>query len=141
MHAIELRAYDGVSLVFVSNKQVPAPAPGEVLVRVHSAPITAADVALLQGRGGVRRPLPAVPGLTCSGVVVQSGGGLIGRALVGRRVCCLVGEQGDGTWAEYVCVPAAQALEMPEAMTLTTCSLSMRAQRSASRMKRSRLRS
>lgn len=106
MKALELRAFDGVSLVFVSNKPIPTPAHGEVLVRVHAAPITAADVLFMQGRYGEPRPLPVVPGLECSGVVVQSGGGLLGRALLGRRVSCGPTERGDGTWAEYVCVPA-----------------------------------
>ena len=77
MKALELRAYDGISLVFVSNKPVPVPAHGEVLVRVQSAPITVHDVLFLQGRYGANRQLPVVPGLECSGVVVQSGGGLL----------------------------------------------------------------
>lgn len=105
MRALELRAYDGVSLVFVSNKLVPVPGPGEVLVRVHTAPISAADLLFLQGRLGSHRPLPVVPGLECSGVVVGTGGGLMARALLGRRVACGAPERGDGTWAEYVCVP------------------------------------
>lgn len=106
MKALELRAYDGVSLVFVSNRPIPTPAYGEVLVRVHAAPITAADLQFMQGRYGDPRPLPVVPGLECSGVVVQSGGGLLARALLGRRVSCGAADRGDGTWAEYVCVPA-----------------------------------
>ena len=105
MKALELRAYDGISLVFVSNKPVPVPAHGEVLVRVQSAPITVHDVLFLQGRYGANRQLAVVAGLECSGVVVQSGGGLLARALLGRRVVCGAPERGDGTWAEYVCVP------------------------------------
>lgn len=106
MKALELRAYDGVSLVFVSNRPIPTPAYGEVLVRVHAAPITAADIQFMQGRHGELRPLPVVPGLECSGTVIESGGGLLARALLGRRVACGAPERGDGTWAEYVCVPA-----------------------------------
>ena len=106
MKALELRAYDGVSLVFVSNKPVPNPGPREVLVRVHSTPITAPDLMFLQGRYGEQRALPGVPGFECSGVVVAAGGGLLARALVGRRVACGAPENGDGTWAEFVCVPA-----------------------------------
>lgn len=106
MKALELRAYDGVSLVFVSNKPVPTPGPREVLVRVHSTPITAPDLMFLQGRYGEQRALPVVPGFECSGVVVAAGGGLLARALVGRRVACGAPDNGDGTWAEFVCVPA-----------------------------------
>ncbi|HNI58425.1 MAG TPA: zinc-binding dehydrogenase [Pseudomonadota bacterium] len=105
MKALELRAYDGISLVFVSNKPIPQPGHGEVLVKVQSAPITVHDVLFLQGRYGANRQLPVVPGLECSGIVVQSGGGLLARALLGRRVVCGAPERGDGTWAEYVCVP------------------------------------
>jgi NADPH:quinone reductase-like Zn-dependent oxidoreductase len=112
MKALELRAYDGVSLVFVSNKPVPVPGPGEVLVRVHAAPISTADLLFLQGRHGERRPLPTVPGFECSGTVVAAGGGLLARALVGRRVACAAADHGDGTWAEFVCVPAWRCVPM-----------------------------
>jgi NADPH:quinone reductase-like Zn-dependent oxidoreductase len=105
MKALELRAYDGVSLVFVSNKPVPTPGPREVLVRVHSTPITAPDLMFLQGRYGEQRALPVVPGFECSGVVVAAGGGLVARALLGRRVASGAPDNGDGTWAEFVCVP------------------------------------
>ena len=53
-----------------------------------------------------------MPGLECSGLVVQSGGGLLARALVGRRVACVVSGNSGGTWAEYVCVPAWQCIPL-----------------------------
>lgn len=106
MRALELRAYDGVSLVFVSNRPVPTPGPGEVLIKVHAAPVTPSDLLFLHGRYGSNRPLPTVPGLECSGLVIGCGGGLLARAMVGRRVSCCAPPSGDGTWAEYVCVPA-----------------------------------
>jgi NADPH:quinone reductase-like Zn-dependent oxidoreductase len=112
MRALELRAYDGVSLVYTNNKPVPKPGPGEVLVRVHSTPVSAADLLFLHGRYGAPRPLPIIPGLECSGLVVQSGGGLLARALIGRRVACLAAPEGDGTWAEYVCVSARQCVPL-----------------------------
>ncbi|HNN93294.1 MAG TPA: zinc-binding dehydrogenase [Pseudomonadota bacterium] len=112
MRALELRAYDGVSLVYVNNRPVPQPGPGEVLVRVQCAAVTEADLLLLNGRYGVQRNLPIVPGIECSGLVVQSGGGLLARALVGRRVACIASSLSDGTWAEYVCVPAWQCVPL-----------------------------
>lgn len=112
MRALELRAYDGVSLVYVSNKPVPEPGPGEVLVRVHSTPVSASDLLFLHGRYGQPRALPTIPGLECSGVVVKSGGGLLARALLGRRVACFASPDKNGTWAEYVAVPAWQCVPL-----------------------------
>lgn len=112
MRALELRAYDGVSLVHVNNRPVPTPGPGEVLVRVHSTPVSSADLLFLHGRYGSPRPLPVIPGLECSGMVVQAGSGLLARALLGRRVACSAAGRPDGTWAEYVCVPARTCIPL-----------------------------
>src|SRR5437868_15515711 len=67
---------------------MPEPKHGEVLVRMHAAPCNPADILYLEGRYGIDRPLPATPGFEGSGVVVASGGGLLGRWLVGKRVAC-----------------------------------------------------
>lgn len=112
MRALELRAYDGMSLVHVNNRPIATPEPGEVLVKVHAAPVRGSDLLALQGQHGKPRPLPMVPGSECSGLVVQTGGGLLGRALLGRRVAYIASTTRDGTWAEFACVPAAQCVPL-----------------------------
>jgi NADPH:quinone reductase-like Zn-dependent oxidoreductase len=109
MRAVELRAYDGKleSLALV-EKPVPAPGPGQVLVRVAAAPINPSDLMFVRGLYGFKKELPVVPGFEGSGTVVAGGGGLLARLLEGRRVACAAASPDirDGTWAEYVVTPA-----------------------------------
>ena len=49
--ALELRAYDGVSLVYVNNRPVPQPAPGEVLVTLGAGDVFRLGEALVDGGG------------------------------------------------------------------------------------------
>jgi NADPH:quinone reductase len=100
MRAVELRAYDGA--VHVVERPLPRLRSGELLVRIAAAPINPSDLMFIEGRYGVRKPLPVVPGFEGAGTVVASGGGFAARALVGRRVACGAPDGGDGTWAEYL---------------------------------------
>jgi NADPH:quinone reductase-like Zn-dependent oxidoreductase len=110
MRAVALRSYDGqTASLNLIKKPVPRPGPDEVLVRVAVAPINPSDMLFVRGRYGRHRPLPATPGMECSGVVVESGSAA-GELLTGRRVACMASPN-EGTWAEYVlahvsrCVP------------------------------------
>jgi NADPH:quinone reductase-like Zn-dependent oxidoreductase len=94
----------GVELV---ERALPAPRRGELLVRMRAAPINPNDLMFLDGNYEVVKPLGAIAGFEGTGTAVASGGGLMARALVGRDVACATTD-GDGTWAEYTCVPALQ---------------------------------
>lgn len=96
------RTDGGVELV---ERAVPVPARGQVLVRMRTSPINPNDLMLLDGSYEVKKPVGTLAGFEGSGTVVASGGGTIGRYLVGRDVACAAGD-GDGTWAEYACVDA-----------------------------------
>ncbi len=112
MRALRLTAYDGrPESLQVTELPVPKPAPGQVLVRVATAPINPSDLMFVRGHYGVKKPLPAVPGFEGSGTVVAAGS-LAGRLLVGRRVGCVPTPTTDGTWAEYVVVPLKQCLPL-----------------------------
>ena len=117
MRALELHSFDGwrTGLRLV-EKPLPRPEQGQVLVKIAASPINPADLAFMSGRYGVRRSLPTVPGWEGSGRVVASGGGLLARLLVGRRVACTALDNGDGAWAEYMvtapqrCIPLRQSV-------------------------------
>jgi len=90
---------------------VPKPGRGRVLVKIHAAPCNPADLYYIEGRYGIERPLPATPGFEGAGEVVASGGGLLGRWLVGKRVAC-GGHECTGTWAQYCEVDATQCMPL-----------------------------
>jgi NADPH:quinone reductase len=93
---------------------VPAPAPGEVLVRVAYAGVNRPDV--LQRSGKYPPPPGASPliGLEVSGEVVALGQGAT-RWRIGDRLCALVN---GGGYAEYVTVPEGQALPVPAGLSM-----------------------
>lgn len=122
--------------VALEERAVPKPGRGEVLVRMHAAPINPSDFNHIRGtyrdaladliyNRGRRaapafdpvgaRPCPLPPmvlGVEGMGTVVAHGGGLLARMAMGRRVA--VAADPTGTWAEYVVVPAKRALKLPE---------------------------
>lgn len=113
MRAVELRSYEGgPGALAVSERPVPRPGAGQVLVRVAAAPVNPSDLAFLRGAYGIRKRLPVVPGFEGSGRVVAAGGGAWARHLVGRRVACAAPSDGDGTWAEYMLAEAAQCIPL-----------------------------
>ena len=124
MTAIELRNYDGPDGLAVTQKPVPRPGRGEVLVKIAAASVNPSDLMFIQGRYGFSKPLPVVGGFEGSGTVVAAGEGLRARYLVGRRVACAVQESGDGTWAEYVrtgadfCVPLRREVTLEQGAML-----------------------
>jgi NADPH:quinone reductase-like Zn-dependent oxidoreductase len=115
---------DAIAQLKVKERPVPRPKRGQVLVRIEAAPCNPSDLIFLQGKYGVRKTLPAVPGWEGAGTVVASGGGWLASWLSGKRVAC--GAQGDrdGTWAEYVvanaaeCIPLKKQLDIKQAASL-----------------------
>ncbi|MFW5686098.1 MAG: zinc-binding dehydrogenase, partial [Spirochaetota bacterium] len=107
----------------VREVPVPSPEAGEVLIRVAASPINPSDLAFMMGGYGFARGLPVTPGNEGSGVVVASGGGLMARRLVGKRVACLARKGVGGAWAEYLvtdaslCVPIPSNLSFDQAAT------------------------
>jgi NADPH:quinone reductase-like Zn-dependent oxidoreductase len=92
----------------VRDVPVPEPGPGQVRVRMLASPINPSDLLTVRGRYGARPALPATPGFEGVGIVEATGGGLIGRLRLGRRVAVLNGR--GGNWQEQVIVPARQVV-------------------------------
>jgi NADPH2:quinone reductase len=127
MRAAQLSAYDGKpDSISVAEIPMPHVGPGKVLIKVHASPINPSDLMFVQGQYGFKKPLPAVPGFEGSGVVVESGSGMIARYLKGRRVACATADPGiaSGTWAEYavtsanLCVPLQDHVSLEQGATL-----------------------
>jgi len=96
----------------VTERPAPEPGPGDVVVRVVAAGINAAD--LLQRDGFYPAPAgfpPDIPGMELAGVVTRVGRD-VDDALLGTRVCALVG---GGAQAAECVVAAEHLLAVPDA--------------------------
>lgn len=109
MNAIEITAPGGPDVLKLTQRPVPAPGAGEILVRVTAAGVNRPDV--LQRAGGYPPPPGAsdLPGLEIAGEVVAAGDGA-NRFPVGARICALVA---GGGYAEYAVVHESNALPVP----------------------------
>lgn len=129
MHAVVLSEYradaaDAIHGLKVLERSVLKPRRGQVLVRIAASPCNPSDLLLLQGKYGTLKSLPSVPGWEGAGTVIATGGGLLGRWLLGKRVACAVRNDRDGTWAEYVvanadnCIPLKSAVPTEQGASL-----------------------
>jgi NADPH:quinone reductase-like Zn-dependent oxidoreductase len=95
----------------VREVPVPQPGPGQVRVRMIASPINPSDLLYIRGQYGKPPPLPATPGFEGVGVVEASGGGLLAKRVMGKRVAVL--NRSTGNWQEQPVVPARQAIPVP----------------------------
>ena len=113
MTAILISAPGGPEVLVPGTRPVPAPAPGELLVKVEAAGINRPDV---MQRKGLYPPPPGasdIPGLEIAGTVVALGEEA-SRFKVGDRVCALVT---GGGYAQYCTTHEATALPIPEGLS------------------------
>ena len=110
MTAVAITAPGGPEVLVPARLPVPLPGPGEILIRVAAAGVNAPDLA--QRRGSYPPPPDAspLPGLEVGGTVVALGDGVAGFR-PGDAVAALCN---GGGYAEFVAVPAGQALRLPE---------------------------
>ncbi len=108
MTAIEITTPGGPDVLRPVSRPVPAPAEGEVLVRVEAAGVNRPDVMQRMGKYPPPPGASDIPGLEIAGTLVAVTAG--GRWRLGDRVCALVA---GGGYADYCVVPAVQCLPIP----------------------------
>lgn len=114
MRAVEITQPGGPEVLCMTQRPVPKPGHGQVVIQVAWAGVNRPDA--LQ-RAGLYAPPPTasdLPGLEASGHVVALGSGVAGLR-IGDPVCALLP---GGGYAEYVATPAAHCLPIPEGMDL-----------------------
>ncbi len=112
MRAIEISEPGGPEVLRLTDRPVPQPGHGQVVLRVAYAGVNRPDA--LQ-RAGAYDPPPGasdLPGLEASGEVAAVGPG-VSEYKVGDKVCGLLP---GGGYAEYVSTPAAHCLPVPAGM-------------------------
>ncbi|MFE8962373.1 medium chain dehydrogenase/reductase family protein [Streptomyces iakyrus] len=88
---------------------VPAPGPGQVVIRTEATGVSFAEQQMRRGRYYDQPPFPFVPGYDLVGTVLAAGEGA-DPALTGTRVAALVKV---GGWASHVLVDAADVVPVP----------------------------
>jgi putative PIG3 family NAD(P)H quinone oxidoreductase len=114
MLAVEISAPGGPEVLVCRSVPVPVPGHGQIIIRIAYAGVNRPDA--LQ-RAGAYAPPPSaspLPGLECSGTVVEVGPGVT-RWQIGDKVCALLP---GGGYAEYAATHEAHALPVPPGMSL-----------------------
>lgn len=110
MKRVVVERFGGPEVIKVVEAEDPRPGPNEVAVRVLAAGVSFTDSQLRAGTYfHVPKP-PFTPGYELVGVVEELGSAC-SRLRVGDRVAALTVW---GAYAERVCVPEAEAVEVPE---------------------------
>ncbi len=97
----------------------PVPDKDQVLIKVISASVNFADVMTRKGTYPMMPPLPAIPGVDCSGIV-ESVGKNVSHFQAGQPVAAL----GQGCYAEYMVTnpvavfPISKGIDMDEAAAI-----------------------
>lgn len=119
MKAIRIARTGGPDVLEYADVPTPVAGPDEVLVKAHAIGVNMPEVLLRRGTYPWMPPLPAIPGIEMSGVVVETGADV--RTLrVGQPVFVSARElaQRAGCYAEYIAVPERAAYALPEGVDL-----------------------
>ena len=134
MRAVVLTEFGEPDVLRITEVPVPTPAADEILVRVHATSLNRAD--LLQRRGFYPNPFPGdydIPGMEFAGEVVAAPSGAASpsgattssgaatshaRATRWKPGDHVMGIVSGGAYAEYLTIPADQAMRTPRGMAL-----------------------
>jgi NADPH:quinone reductase-like Zn-dependent oxidoreductase len=142
MKAVRFHQHGGVEKLILEEARDPNPGPGEVVVRVKACALNYLDIWERKGIPGVRFPFPHISGNDVAGIIESRGPGVDHvksgeKTLVNPGLSCMACEycfQGkdnlcrrysvlgyftDGGYAEFVKVPAVNALPYPEGFEFT----------------------
>jgi NADPH2:quinone reductase len=110
------RVGDARAVLTVADLPDPEPGPGEVRVRVAVSGVNPSDVKSRQGLRGGELPWPRIiPHSDGAGVIDRVGPG-VAAARIGERVWLWNAQwkRPSGTAAQYIALPAAQAVTLPD---------------------------
>lgn len=146
MRAVLIQSHGKPESVVIGDMPTPEPTPGEVRVRVVAAGFNHVDLYMRDSGAGITHNLPLILGVDGAGVVDAVGEGVdsptpgdrvvlypiryCGRCefcLRGDQMLCLdckiMGEHINGTFAEYVCMPAYCAYSLPAGLSFESAAV------------------
>lgn len=139
MRAAFLTGHGGNEVVSFGERPTPHRTPGDVRVAMKAGTLNRVDLYMRDSGAGITHSLPQIMGVDGAGVIEEVGGseGLLRkgqRVLLypaigcgrceycqrGETMFCLtvryLGEHRDGTFCDYVSVPAANVLPLPDGL-------------------------
>jgi acryloyl-coenzyme A reductase len=147
MKAVIVRDFGGPEVLELAEVDRPEPGIDDVLVRIHAAGICYHDVLSRGGKIPGGRP-GRILGHEIAGEIVAAGAdvpaarvgervvlyqrlfcGACRHCLAGRQDLCrnsrVLGEHGGGGYAEFACVPARNAIAIPDGLAMTAAALAV----------------
>lgn len=145
-----VRRYGGPEAIRLQDVEVPKPKRGEVLIAVAATTVNRTrDLAICAGKVAGTEALPLVPGQDPAGSIVALGAGVhdhsVGqRVVVSSRIVCAkcpackrgrhsecrsqsqIGINRWGGYAEFVAVPARQAIPIAKKLSFAEAAVAMR---------------
>lgn len=113
MRAIVMTGTGGPEVLVATEVPAPRPGPGELVIRAEAIPVLFPETLLRAGAFPMGVELPTVFGFQAAGVVTEVGPE-VAADRIGQHV--VVATPGFGSYAEYVCAPAASATPIPEGL-------------------------
>jgi len=118
MHALRAHTRGGPEVLVYENAPIPTSADNEILVEVHAAAITFAELTWQETwtRDGIDRT-PIIPSHEFCGTIAAIGSAVTNLS-AGEAVYGVVPFDRDGAAADYVAVPAGQAAAKPTSLSV-----------------------
>lgn len=116
MKAVLLNQTGGTDKLIYQDVELPTLKQGQVLVKVHAAPVNFIDTIIREGNmpPGMMPELPYISGVEASGTIEDSNGTAL---LKGAKVAFL-GPIGAATYAEFTAVDADKLIVLPDNIDL-----------------------
>lgn len=116
MKAVRVHRFGGINAIEYEEVAVPAPGPGQVLVRVRAAGVGPWDAWVREGKSALPQPLPLTLGSDLSGVVEGVGPG-VEEFHPGDEVFGVTNARFTGAQAEYAVAEAGMLARKPRRLT------------------------
>ncbi|AIF44915.1 MULTISPECIES: quinone oxidoreductase family protein [Virgibacillus] len=116
MKAILFNEYGSPDVLQVVDQEIPQIKENEVLVEVKAVGVNYADTARREGQYVVPTELPFTPGAEVAGIVTEVGA-KVQHVKKGMRIVALIE---SGGYSEYVALPAATIIPVPDGVAFET---------------------
>src|SRR3984957_18657325 len=117
MQAVEITRPGGPDVLRLTERPVPRPGTGEILIKVAASGVNRPDVFQRMGRYPPPPGASDLPGLEVAGSIVEGGFSGDNSLMLkpGGEVCALLA---GGGYAEYAAAPLGQCLPVPQGVSV-----------------------